>query len=592
MEQMNIVMVGHVDHGKSTVIGRLLAETGSLPVGKLEQVKNKCEKESREFEYAFLLDALKNEQSQGVTIDAARVFFKSKKRHYIIIDAPGHIEFLKNMITGAARAEAAVLVVDAKEGVKENSKRHAYMLAMLGIKQVVVCVNKMDLVNYDQDIYESIVKECSKFLKSIRVDAKLFLPVSAREGENISKISEKMSWFTGPTVLNAIDSFEKENPPSNKPFRMPVNDVYKFTKHGDDRRIVAGRVESGTVSIGDNVIFLPDNKKSTIKSIEEFNSDTKHQKSAGESTGVTLTEQIYVSRGSIMCKLDEQLPSVTSLFEASIFWMGKTPLAPNKEYVLKIGTSKTSIKVREIKEVLDASNLDIEKKQEVGRHEVASCLLETQEPIAYDTSDKIQATSRFVILDDYDITGGGIITSAVKDRNAETRGRVLLREKKWYSGAISPGERIERNSQIPIVVFITGPASVDKKAIAKVLERSLFNKGRDVYFLGIGNILRGVDADISKNERREHLRRLGEISNILLDAGMIVVTTASDLSDEDFNLLKVVLGRENILIFAVDQDGAGVDIQLRSDQSPERNAAIIDGLLKFKNIIFSNNGEK
>ncbi|KKL68203.1 hypothetical protein LCGC14_2127310, partial [marine sediment metagenome] len=204
-QQMNIVIIGHVDHGKSTVIGRLLADTGSLPKGKLDDVKAICAKNARPFEYAFLLDALKDEQAQGITIDSARCFFRSDKREYIIIDAPGHIEFLKNMISGAARAEAALLVIDAKEGVRENSRRHGYLLSMLGVKQVAICVNKMDLVDYSRDVFDAITAEYTDFLKQIDTEAMAFIPVSAREGDNVATRSEIMSWYDGPVVLDMLD---------------------------------------------------------------------------------------------------------------------------------------------------------------------------------------------------------------------------------------------------------------------------------------------------------------------------------------------------------------------------------------------------
>ena len=243
---MPIVIVGHVDHGKSTVIGRLMADTNSLPEGKLEQVKAMCARNARPFEYAFLLDALKNEQAQGITIDTARCFFNTSKRHYIINDAPGHIEFLKNMVTGAARAEAALLVIDAGEGVQENSKRHGYMVSMLGLKQLAVLVNKMDLVDYSEAKFEAIKSEYLAFLEKLGVHPSAFIPVSAREGVNIAAGSQKeMPWYKGLTVLEQVDAFEKVRGDETKPFRLPVQDIYKFTAAGDDRRIVAGTVSTG-----------------------------------------------------------------------------------------------------------------------------------------------------------------------------------------------------------------------------------------------------------------------------------------------------------------------------------------------------------
>lgn len=234
-EQMNIVIVGHVDHGKSTVIGRLLADTGSLPEGKLDSVKEYCRKNSRPFEYAFLLDALKDEQAQGITIDTARCFFKTSKRDYIIIDAPGHIEFLKNMVTGASRAEAALLVIDAKEGIKENSKRHGHIVSMLGIKQVVVLVNKMDLVDFSKEVYESIISEFGEFLQKVNIKPINFIPISAFNGDNIAQKSPNTLWYEGPTVLEQLDGFVNKKENRQLPFRMPVQDIYKFTEEGDDR---------------------------------------------------------------------------------------------------------------------------------------------------------------------------------------------------------------------------------------------------------------------------------------------------------------------------------------------------------------------
>ena len=373
---MSIVIVGRVEHGKSTVIGRILADTGSLPQGKLDQVKTDCAKNSKPFEYAFLLDALKDERAQGITIDTARCFFKSKKRSYIIIDAPGHIEFLKNMVSGAARAEAALLVIDAKEGIQENSKRHGYLLSMLGIKQIAVCVNKMDLVNYSEPVFRKIETEYRKFLKQVGIEPKAFIPIAAREGDNMIERSKNLSWYEGGPILGVLDSFEKAPDLEAKPFRMPIQAIYKFTEAGDDRRIVSGRVEAGSISVGDKVIFLPSNKRSEVSSIEEFNVPAKKTIGAGYSVGFTLKEQIYVNRGDIMCKAEEEHPLVSSLVQVEIFWMGKEPLVFNKEYKIKIGTAKVPVRLSKIKKIIDAVELKKADKDRVERHDVAECVRE------------------------------------------------------------------------------------------------------------------------------------------------------------------------------------------------------------------------
>ena len=354
---MNIVIVGHVDHGKSTVIGRLLADTGSLPLGKLESVRESCRRNSKPFEYAFLLDALKDEQAQGITIDMARCFFKTAARDYIIIDAPGHIEFLKNMITGASRAESALLVIDADEGIKENSKRHGKMVSMLGVKQVTVLANKMDLVGYREDVFEKLKADYSAFLSQINVTPVSFIPISAREGDNIASLSEKMPWYKGVTVLGQLDQFTSDRELQEKPFRFPVQDIYKFTRSNDDRRIVAGTVAAGSVQVGDEVLFLPSGKQSVIQSVESFNTLPKQSATAGEASGFTLATQIYVRPGELMVNPSEPLPEVGSSFRVNIFWLGRAPMIKQKEYKLKLGSARTTVKLAEICNTLDASDL-------------------------------------------------------------------------------------------------------------------------------------------------------------------------------------------------------------------------------------------
>ncbi|MCA9398731.1 MAG: GTP-binding protein, partial [Candidatus Omnitrophica bacterium] len=409
-EQMNVVIVGHVDHGKSTLVGRLLADTGSLPEGKLEAVKENCRKNAKPFEYAFLLDALKDEQSQGITIDTARCFFKSDKRDYIIIDAPGHIEFLKNMVTGAARAEAAILLIDANEGIRENSKRHGYMMSFLGIKNITVCVNKMDLVNYSEEVFTNIKEEYKKFLKEINLNPMYFIPISAREGDNIVTLSKNIPWYAGVTALEAFDNFKKAAPKSEQPLRFPVQDIYKFTDKKDDRRIVAGRIETGTVHKWEEVVFLPSGKKSRITNVEGFNIPPTEEAFSGQSTGFTLDTQIYIRPGELMCKAAEKLPHVSTKFKANVFWMGKQPLVKNKNYKLKIATQQVPVVLSEIISVLDASELSsIGNKPQVDRHDVAECIFETLKPVAFDEVTNVSETGRFVIVDNYEISGGGII---------------------------------------------------------------------------------------------------------------------------------------------------------------------------------------
>ncbi len=591
-EHLNLVMVGHVDHGKSTVIGRLLADTGSLPDGKIEQTKLNCERNSKPFEYAFLIDALKDEQSQGITIDAARVFFKTNKRHYILIDAPGHIEFLKNMVTGASRADAAFLVIDAAEGVQENSRRHGYMLSMLGIRQTAVVINKMDIVDYEKKVYENIIEEFAEFLSRIGVMPLCYIPVSGMKGDNVADRSLSMTWYKGPTVLEMLDDFEKEGLPVEKPFRMPVQDVYKFSQFGDNRRIVAGTVLTGTINVGDEVVFFPSGKKSRIKTIESFNTERKDIIEAGFATGFTLEEQIYVTRGELAVKLGEPSPKVTTRLRITIFWLGKDPFSKKKDYVLKLGSAKVAISIENIIRVINASDLYAdENKDKVDRHEVAECIIKCNRAVAFDSAQDCALTGRFVIVDNYEICGGGIIREALEDKQTWIRDKVFIRDYKWEKSTISFEMRAERYNQKSTLLIITGQKNSGKKPLAKALEGRLFSEGKIVYFLGIGNVLYGLDADIKNvgNNRDEHIRRLSEVANILLDAGVILIITAIELTQDDLEVIKTIIDSERIeIVWSGEKVTTDIscDLIIPDPWNVEESVGMMKNLLRERRIIF------
>ena len=414
MQRLNIVITGHVDHGKSTLIGRLLADTDSLPQGKLESVKKMCENNARPFEYAFLLDALADEQKQGITIDSARVFFQSQKREYIIIDAPGHIEFLKNMISGASRAEAALLLIDAKEGVAENSKRHGMLLSLLGIKQIAVVVNKMDLVDFSEVAFTKLKVEYTEYLETLGVKAEIFIPISARGGVNLIEHAPQTPWYKGKTVLEVLDSFESTQEKEAEHFRMPLQDVYKFTRDNDDRRIYAGTITSGELHVNDEVVFYPSLKRSRVASIESFNTSVKTSVKESEAVGFTLQTQIYVRNGEVVARADESAPKVSNRFEANIFWLGARPLELNKPYKIKIGSAQSTIYLEEIKRVIDGDTLDSDDEPHVSRHEAACVIFRVHDLLAMELFSENQKLGRFVIVDEYDIAGGGIITEVLE----------------------------------------------------------------------------------------------------------------------------------------------------------------------------------
>ena len=556
-ERMDIIIVGHVDHGKSTVIGRLLADTGSLPRGKLEeQVRLNCERNAKPFEYAFLLDALKDEQSQGITIDSARCFFKTSKRDYIIIDAPGHVEFLKNMVTGAARAEAALLVIDAKEGIQENSRRHGYILSLLGIRQIVVLVNKMDLASYSEGAFAAIRNEFSAFLDSTGATARAFVPISAFEGQNLIAPSERMPWYEGGSLLDTIDRLEKRRPPIERALRLPVQDIYKFTEAGDDRRIIAGTVLSGSAQIGDDISFWPSGKRSRIKSIEGFAQRPITEISAGQACGVTLTTQVYVRPGEILCLANQPSPNIGSSFKASVFWLGRQPLVRVKRYRLRLCNASTSASVTEILKVIDASDLETQgPRQYVERHEVAECVLSTSRPLAFDIADGSPETGRFVLVDDYRIVGGGIITGTAPCTSAHDDLSRRL-EQHSTSGGVTPQERHERYRQQPKLLLITGRNGLQIDQIGEAVERRLFEAGRYVYFLDGAEFLQNVADDLvfHASARDEQIRRLSEIARLFARAGCLLLATLTDADEAELALIRQLATPSEVIAVGISDD--------------------------------------
>ncbi len=588
---MNIAVVGHVDHGKSTVVGRLLADTGTLPQGKLDQVRAACERNARPFEYAFLIDALKEEQGQGITIESARVFFKTERRPYIIIDAPGHLEFLRNMVTGAARAEAALLVVDAQEGMQGNTRRHGSLLPLLGVQHIAILINKIDLVDRDPATIHALESELRAYLARNGATVDACIPVSGRDGDNLITPSAKTPWYHGPTLVQFLDALEAEPAPTAQPFRMPVQGIYKFTANGDARRIVAGEVTAGTLRVGDPVVFYPSGKRSRVRSVECFNAPQRDETSAGDATGFTLTEQIYVSRGEVACRVDEPAPSIAVRLRASIFWLGATPLLRGRPYRLKIGTTSVRMFLESIERRVDADDLETpEAFDGVKRHEVAECVLRLDRPIAVDPQLPIAAGRRFVIVDEWEIRGGGIIREVLPDAHSEARTQVLVRNTKWEPSSIATDQRSARLGQQPALVLITGPRAADRKALARALESRLFDTGRLVYFLGIGNLLYGVDADLERTgaHRLEHLRRLGEVAHILLDAGVILIVTAAEITDEELDLIRNALGDGQIHTTWLGEPMAtapATDLQLDADRPIEERLGEILGLLRDRSVV-------
>lgn len=517
-EQMSIVIVGHVDHGKSTLVGRLFHDTDSLPDGKFEQVQASCKRRGMQFEWSFLMDALQAERDQEITIDTSQIWFKTEKRNYVIIDAPGHKEFLKNMISGAAMSEAALLIIDAKEGVREQSKRHGYLLHLLGVDQITVAVNKMDLVDYSEERFNQIEKEYRAYLKDIGVTPKDIIPISAREGDNMVNRSKQMSWYKGPTIVEALDTFDKKPSLKDLPLRLPIQDVYRFDEH---KRIFAGRIESGTIKVGDELVFSPSNKTSRVKSIEMWNvSPEPKEASAGMCIGVTLDEQIFVERGEI-ASLKENAPVLTNLFRARLFWLGNKALEAGSRYKMKLGTAEYRVDVREVEQVVNTDDLSHGAIKVVQKNEVAEVIIHIRGLAALDEFNNNSKTGRFMLVDGYDVVGGGIISmEGFADQRVE--GAAM---KNLDDNHVTLTQRAIANNHQGGVIWVNGLPGSGKNSIALELERRLFAKGYQVFVLDQQNIDTGLNADLGELhvDRSEAIRRLGEVAALFARAGMIVI---------------------------------------------------------------------
>ncbi|QPJ64990.1 MAG: adenylyl-sulfate kinase [Candidatus Nitrohelix vancouverensis] len=591
---LRMVIVGHVDHGKSTLVGRLLSDTGSLPEGKLDFIKDICERQGKSFEYAFLLDALEEEQEQGITIDTSQIFFKTQKRHYVIIDAPGHKEFLKNMVTGAADAEAALLLIDANEGVQEQSRRHGYILKLLGLTQVVVVVNKMDLVGYDQKVFSKIRDEYNAFLNSLEVQTPEYIPVSAKLGVNIAAHNGEMPWYEGPSVLQMLDRFEKKLRPNHLPFRMPVQDVYKF----DQRRIIAGRVESGQLAVGDRLIFSPSNKTGVVKTIEAWSvPEAPKMAQASQSIGFTLGEQIFVERGEVASRVDE-LPIVSSTFNVNIFWMGKNNLTKGKQYKIKLNTQEAPCEVIAFNKVIEASTLETLTDQEfVAKNDVAEVTLRTQRPVAFDLFGSIATTGRFVIVDEYDVCGGGIVTTySPSNKEDKLRDEVRQRAFNWVKSDIRAEERAYRNGHQASLILVTGESGVGKGKLAKKLERMLFDQNYQSYLLDGKNVRLGVSADIDAHPEPdgEAVRRFGEVAKLFLDAGHVVISTSNVFNQEDHSDIRLLAEPSPVIeiqVTGVEEPTGSPDLVLSIAEAKDEAAAgeKICKFLKEKKILTGHN---
>lgn len=532
-----IVIVGHVDHGKSTLVGRLLHDTDSLPTGKLEQLKAVSERRGLNFEWSFLLDALQVERDQGITVDTTQIWFTTQRRRYVIIDAPGHKEFLKNMVTGAAQADAAILVVDAAQGLAEQTRRHAYLLHLLGIRQVAVAVNKVDLIGHDAAKFRAVAESVRSYLAGIGIEPQAIVPLSARDGDNIASRSTTMPWYQGPTLIGALDAFSPRALPVDQPLRLPVQDLYRY----GDKRIVVGRIESGKLKTGDRIRFAPLGREATVATLEHWSGPGRQmlaptEVEAGESVAFTLDEDVFVERGALGSSPDDR-PIDANRFTVRLFWLDKQPLRRGDRLTMKVGTAEREAQVESIVESLDVETLDAAAVQQIDRNGVARVVLRVRPPMAIDLYETLPRTGRGVLIRGPQIVAGLVIESAATRVSTDVTA---------VDSSVTVQERIEMNGHRGGVIWMTGLSGAGKSTIAMATQRLLFSRGRHVAVLDGDNLRHGLNRDLGFTEadRLENLRRLAEVARLMAANGSLVLVSAISPMQRFRDMAREIVGED------------------------------------------------
>jgi bifunctional enzyme CysN/CysC len=523
--QVRIVIVGHVDHGKSTLVGRLLHETGSLPEGKLEMLKAVSARRGMPFEWSFLLDALQTERDQGITIDTTQIRFRTRSRDVVLIDAPGHAEFLRNMITGASQADGAVLIIDALEGVRDQTRRHGYLLHLLGVRQVAVVVNKMDRVDFSAARFNEISQEITDHLTGLGVTPSAVIPISARDGDGVAALTPAIAWYKGPTVVEALDALEPARPLEALPLRLPVQAIYKF----DDRRIVAGRIESGSLVAGDEIVIMPAGKIAKIRSVESWPlTPVAGRQTAGRSVGITLDRELFIERGDVIAHAGSS-PRDTRRIRARVFWLHDKPLAKGDAILVRLGTREARANVVAIEKAIDPGELSNAENKSIARNHVGEIDISLAQPIAADPYTENARTGRLVIEVNGRIAGGGLVLSVDAGQRAVPVDIVPV------ESALRPDERSARYRHNGAVVWLTGLPGAGKSALARALERRLFSNGGSPILLDGDTLRAGLNGDLgfSPQDRSENIRRLAEVATHLARNGHIAIVAAVSPAIDD-----------------------------------------------------------
>jgi bifunctional enzyme CysN/CysC len=526
-----IVIVGHVDHGKSTLIGRLLHDTDSLPEGRLAELKKVSEQRGLHMEWSFLLDALQIERDQGITLDTTRIWFKTAKRPYVIIDAPGHREFLRNMVTGAAAADAAVLVTDAERGISEQTRRHAYLLSLLGVRKVIVAVNKMDLVDHAEDAWKGVAGDVSDYLQKLEIEPLYVIPLSARHGDNIAARSDKMGWYRGPTLLEALDLLTPTAARTEALLRFPIQDVYRK----GDTRLAVGRIETGRLKVGDKVEIAPTGQPATVASIDAGKGSVSEAR-AGQSVAVSFIEDAALSRGQVIAPAGH-MPHIATTIRVRAFWLDPESLTAGSRITLRLTTSEHPVVVEKFERLVDVEHLTDGEGSELGQGGIAEIVLRSSAPIAFDHAADLPITGRAGLARGGRIVGGCILLGAAS--NVTVAGPVTA-----VNSSVDRDAFEARNGHRGGVVWLTGLSGAGKSTLSMGTQRRLFDDGWRVAVLDGDNLRKGLNKDLgfTPAERLENVRRVAEVAKLMAETGTVVLVSLISPTVELRDLARSIIG--------------------------------------------------
>ncbi len=526
---LRFTTTGSVDDGKSTLIGRLLYETNCIFEDQYLAIEKTSHKRGQErADLALLLDGLAAEREQGITIDVAYRYFATNKRKFIIADTPGHEQYTRNMVTGASTAQLAIILIDARNGVLTQSKRHGFLLSLLQIPHLVVCVNKMDLVDYSQTVFDDIVAEYSNFSNKLDIHDITYIPVSALDGDNVATRSENMPWYDGHTLLHHLENVHVSADRNLIDFRYPVQNVIRPDL---DFRGFAGKIVSGTISKGEKITVLPSGKQSTIKSIVTYDGDLEDAASP-QSVVLTLDDEIDISRGDMIVR-EKNLPTISNKFDANICWMDEKPLSRTGHYLLKHTTKTVKAFVSELTYRINVNTLHRENVETLHLNEIGRVELKTSLPLFFDNYHQNTGTGSFILIDPHTnlTVASGMIRGTRKDIKEEIKSKHAVAKRSsnvtWEEGTISLVDWEERNGHKASVLWFTGLSGSGKSTVAKKLSRQLYEKECQVMTLDGDNVRHGLCGDLSFSDadRTENIRRVGEAAKLFFQQGNIVICT-------------------------------------------------------------------